>query len=161
MSANAACPDTSRPKANKSGEEDLNSFSSSKLLKPTNAADRLGISIPTKDLPGIGASMRIGCAANAKDKSFCNATILDNFTPSAGFKVYWVTVGPTLISAISTGIPKVSNVRLIILELALRSPEEGLPSLLERRSKGGKSLATRLGSLNISGSSFGFSEETC
>ncbi len=48
--------------------------------------DLFGISMPTSDLPGIGASILIGCAARDSARSFCKPTIRESFTPSAGFK---------------------------------------------------------------------------
>ena len=66
----------------------LKTSSSRISRKPTTALVLLGTSTPTKDLPGIGASMRSGCAAKARDKSLLKVVILDNFTPSAGLKVY-------------------------------------------------------------------------
>ena len=78
--------------------------------------------MPTRALPGIGASIRMGWLAKAKARSLERVVIFDNFMPSAGFKVYWVTVGPTFISDISTGISKFSRVFLIMAELILMSP---------------------------------------
>jgi len=76
------------------------------VARPTVVFAVLGTSTPTRDFPGIGASMRIGCAANAKAKLSLSATIFDNFTPSAGLRAYRVTDGPMEISSISTVIPK-------------------------------------------------------
>src|SRR3989344_1026714 len=64
-------PVMSRPIEIKRGSFELrNSSVSRRELNPTVVRELLGISIPTKDLPGIGASMRMGCAASARDKSF-------------------------------------------------------------------------------------------
>ncbi len=57
--------------------------------------------------------------------------------PSAGFRLYWVTVGPMFISDISTGTPKFSRVFLIIAELVIVSPAVALPLSVSNNSKGG------------------------
>ena len=93
--------------------------------------------MPTNDLPGIGASILIGWAAKAKAKLFDKVVILESFTPSAGLKAYWVTVGPIFTSAISTGIPKFSKVLFIIIEFSLIFPDVGAASFLFNKSNGG------------------------
>src|SRR3989344_1678073 len=108
----------------------------------TRAAALFGTSTPTSDLPGIGASIRIGCAASAIARSWFSAVIRESFTPSAGFSVYLVTAGPMLISPISTGIPKLSSVRLIMFAFARRSPVVGFsPADFKREIGGGLELA--------------------
>ncbi len=94
--------------------------------------------MPTKGRPGIGASILIGWEAKAKDKSLLKVVILDNLTPSAGFKVYWVTVGPVFTPDISTSISKFCKVLLIMVELILISPAEGMPLSDSSKSRGGK-----------------------
>ena len=75
-----------RPRAVVRGfEEFWNLSSERRVARPTIDFDLFGISIPTRDLPGIGASMRIGCAARERARSFCNPTIRESFIPSAGF----------------------------------------------------------------------------
>ena len=56
----------------------------------------LGISIPTADRPGMGASIRTAAAAKARAISFERATILFTFIPGAGWNSYRVMVGPIL-----------------------------------------------------------------
>src|SRR3989344_3006704 len=62
-----------------------------------------------------------------------------SFTPSAGFRVYCVTEGPTFTSDISTSIPKFCSVLFIMLALAFMSPDEGVPLSSSKRSGGGGS----------------------
>ena len=50
----------------------------------TRLADLLGTSIPTADLPGIGASIRSGAAARARERSFWSAVMRFTCTPAAG-----------------------------------------------------------------------------
>src|SRR3989344_5595595 len=84
-------PDTLLPKATNSDfSERVNSSAEKSVAKPTMVLVLLGISIPTSDRPGIGASILIGWAAKARAKSLPRAVILESFTPSAGLKVYWV-----------------------------------------------------------------------
>jgi len=86
-STKTASPATSRPKGKTSKSLSKKRSDSTKFRKRTINFCLLGTSIPTSDWPGIGASIRIGWAAKAKERSFCRATILANLTPSAGFKV--------------------------------------------------------------------------
>ena len=81
-----ARPEILRPRAMVRGfGEFLNLSSERRVARPTIDFDLFGISIPTKDFPGIGASILIGCAAKARAKSFCRPMMRDSFTPSAGF----------------------------------------------------------------------------
>src|SRR3989344_1016067 len=132
-------PETSRPKASGRKYFDFLYSSSSNIpLKPTRATFLFGTSMPTRDFPGIGASILMGWAAKAKAKLFDSVVILESFTPSAGLKAYWVTAGPTFTSAISTGMPKFSKVFLMISEFSLIFPEVGTVSFLLNKSIGGK-----------------------
>ena len=66
-------PETSRPRAKASLDFDFLKMSERSIFFiPTNSGARLGISIPTRDLPGIGASIRIWPvgAARARARSF-------------------------------------------------------------------------------------------
>src|SRR3989344_6357022 len=92
----------------------------------------------TRDLPGIGASIRIGWAAKARERSELSAAIRDSFTPTAGRKVNWVTVGPMATSPISTSIPKFESVRLMIVALALMSPVTASSWSSFNKSAGGR-----------------------
>lgn len=74
----------------------------------TISKERLGISIPTKFLPGIGASILI-CpvgASVASARSFERAVIFETFVPRAISRAYWVTAGPKLISETLASMPK-------------------------------------------------------
>src|SRR3989338_5547082 len=80
-------PDTLLPKATNSDfSERVNSSAEKSVAKPTMVLVLLGISIPTSDRPGIGASILMGWAAKANDKSFCKAIMRESLTPSAGLK---------------------------------------------------------------------------
>ena len=54
-------------------------------LKPTISFLSFATSIPTWDLPGIGASILIPDVARLRDKSSARFTIFDTLTPLAGF----------------------------------------------------------------------------
>ncbi len=93
--ATKASPLTPRPSGIVRGDSDcLNSLDSSISLKYTVERFSLGISMPTSDFPGIGASMRRLCAASASARSSFRLSILLSFTPSDGSSVNCVTVGP-------------------------------------------------------------------
>ena len=67
-------PDTSSPRAMASGEMiALNALDSITPRSDTRETDSLGTSRPTTDRPGTGASMRMGEAARARARSFCQA----------------------------------------------------------------------------------------
>ena len=90
-SAKNGLPITSFPIARTRGEGFfLNSGKASKFPVFTFALILFGTSIPTSDLPGIGASILIGWEAKDKARSFAKDVIFESFIPSAGFKVYWV-----------------------------------------------------------------------
>ncbi len=58
---NIALPEIPRPRAIVRGfDEFWNLSSERRVARPTIDFDLFGISMPTNDLPGIGASMRIG-----------------------------------------------------------------------------------------------------
>src|ERR1035437_2333278 len=85
--AKCAAPVIDLPRETKSGLSDLwNSSEPRMVAKPTVVFEVFGISMPTSDLPGIGASMRIGCAAKDRDRSLLRAVMRESLTPSAGFK---------------------------------------------------------------------------
>ena len=68
---NTDLPPMLRPRAIVKGfEEFWNLSSARRVARPTRDFDLFGISMPTKDFPGIGASIRIGCAASASERSF-------------------------------------------------------------------------------------------
>ena len=66
--------------------------------------------MPTADLPGMGASIRRGAAASARDRSFWSATIFLTATPAAGWSSYWVTAGPEFTPMTRAWTPKVESV---------------------------------------------------
>src|SRR3989338_3220926 len=77
-----ALPEILRPRAGVGGLGEFWNFSSERrVANPTIDFDLFGISMPTKDLPGIGASMRMGCAARDSARSFCRPTMRESFTP--------------------------------------------------------------------------------
>ena len=95
-SATTARPEISFPTAKVNG--DVASFQASLSRMPrsrTSAAFTLGISIPTRRVPGIGASIRILSTARFRANSLSRASILERLTPAGGRSVYWVTRGPT------------------------------------------------------------------
>src|SRR6056297_1487490 len=69
-----------------------------------------GTSIPTADLPGIGASILTSGAAKASDISSDKLTILLTLTPVAGCTSYLVIVGPCETSFTSASTPKLAKV---------------------------------------------------
>ena len=75
----------------------LNSSDSKSSLKLTMVFSLLGTSIPTADLPGIGASILMSLAARLSFISSVSPTILLTLTPGSGKISYLVTVGPILI----------------------------------------------------------------
>src|SRR3989344_5007066 len=84
---NIALPEIPRPRAMVRGlVAFLNLSSERRVARPTKDLVLLGISMPTRDLPGMGASIRIGWAARARAKSFWSPTIRESFMPSAGFR---------------------------------------------------------------------------
>ena len=82
-------PDTSFPRAKgRSAFCCRNAFESSRSRRFTIATDLFGTSTPTSEVPGMGASIRIGCAASARARSFWSAKIRESFTPREGKSVY-------------------------------------------------------------------------
>src|SRR5699024_11265531 len=74
----------------------LNVVSSIMERKLTGVDDWFGTSIPTKLVPGIGASIRISLAANAILISSCKLVILETFTPFSTDNSKRVTLGPSV-----------------------------------------------------------------
>ena len=84
-SVTIAPPATSFPSATVSFDGDpLNSALSATSRTETRPIARLGISIPTTLLPGIGASIRSVRAARASERSSASASIRESLTPAAG-----------------------------------------------------------------------------
>ena len=76
----------------------------------TVATSELGTSIPTRDFPGIGASIRTSLAAKARAKSSARLEIRLTRTPTAGLTSYLVTEGPISARSTVTLIPKLAKV---------------------------------------------------
>ncbi|EKE12455.1 MAG: hypothetical protein ACD_13C00217G0001 [uncultured bacterium] len=130
ISATTGLPETSNPKA--TSNLDLAaciSCDSIIFLRGTNSAERLGSSIPTKFLPGIGASILmvpVG-ADSAKAKSLSKEVILESLVPRATSMAYWVTAGPKFTSTTFAVIPNDSSVFSIVAALPLMSPRSACP----------------------------------
>ena len=83
--------------------------------KVTVAISEFGTSIPTKDLPGIGASIRTSLAAKARAKSSARLEMRLTRTPTAGLTSYLVTDGPISARSTLARMPKLANVSSKIL----------------------------------------------
>ena len=125
-----ARPEMSLPIAK--GIEDLleaNSFDFISSDRNTIARFLLGSSIPTTDLPGMGAMMRTLTADMARARSSDRFAILFIFTPGAGSNSKSVTTGPGCISRIFPLTPKSASFATSISPLSLSSSSEsGLKS---------------------------------
>ncbi|OQA13431.1 MAG: hypothetical protein BWY62_01348 [Firmicutes bacterium ADurb.Bin356] len=100
-SATIILPAISLPSASVTGDfAFINSLLSTMSRSTTVAVSLLGISIPTADLPGIGASIRTRGAASASAISSASAVMRFTRTPGAGASSYLVITGPTLIFTI-------------------------------------------------------------
>src|SRR3990167_5272265 len=131
-------PATSFPREKSKGSgEFLNLEFSIRVRRRTTVRTLLGISMPTRDLPGMGASIRMGWAAKAKAKSLERAVMRASLMPSAGLKAYWVTAGPMFTSEISTGMSKFAMVFLMMAEYILISPALGTPLSDSKMEAGG------------------------
>ena len=78
-----------------------------------------GISIPTLDFPGIGASIRISLAANAILISFWRLLILFTRTPRSGFTSNFVTLGPICVATRVALTPNSSSISISLRPLSL------------------------------------------
>src|SRR5215468_4074415 len=97
----------SLPKHIVSLELDLRNTSCSAIsLRYTVSRSRLGTSMPTTPLPGIGATIHTRIASITIAKSSANDAILDSLMPGPGKNSYIVTTGPGRISTTSPVIPK-------------------------------------------------------
>ena len=141
ISVTIALPETSSPK--ETASLDLCScmtFDSIIFFNPTISGLIFGNSIPTRALPGIGASILmvpVG-AARARARSRSRAVILESLVPRATSKAYWVTAGPKLTSTTLAVMPKLSRVFSIVAAFPLISPRSALPvSISLKRSRGG------------------------
>ncbi len=73
----------------------------------------LGTSIPTRDLPGIGARIRTVDAASESARSSARAVMRDSRTPFAISTSNSVTVGPATQATTLAGISNVASVSAI------------------------------------------------
>ena len=109
-----ARPATSRPSANVSRDPDAGKSTSSRIRRrATTLNSRLGISIPTAALPGIGASIRMLRAASAIERSSESASIRLSLMCGAGWTSYWVTTGPALRPMIRASMSKLASFSMI------------------------------------------------
>ncbi len=128
--ATIGLPETSSPKETSSLDLAVCISSDSIIFrKLTNSAERLGSSIPTRFLPGIGASILIVPvgAERARAKSRSSEVIFESFVPRATSSAYCVTAGPKFTSTTLAVIPKDSSVFSIMAALPLMSPLSALP----------------------------------
>ena len=115
-------PSISVPRARVSAAfEAVNSLLARILRRLTSSRERLGISMPTAFLPGIGATTRTGAALSAMARSSARETILLILMPGAGVNSYMVITGPGLISRISPSTPKSLSLDRISEAFALSS----------------------------------------
>ena len=118
MPATIGEPETSLPSGRRNLPLERTNSSLSRMSRSaTVEIDELGISIPTTDFPGMGASMRIDGAANASAKSLSRVVILLTLTPTAGWSSYWVTAGPTLMLTTRASTLKLASVSSIRRDL--------------------------------------------
>ena len=125
ISVTTTCPPISLPTAK--ARRDLwflKESESRSSLKYTILFSLFGTSIPTADLPGIGASIRISAAARLNLISSVSPTILLTFTPCSGNNSYRVTEGPQLIFVTVTPTPKLCSVCCNLMAVALYSFSE-------------------------------------
>ncbi|CGF61719.1 Uncharacterised protein [Streptococcus pneumoniae] len=79
----------------------------------------MGTSIPIRDFPGIGASIRTSLAAKARARSSDRLEMRLTLTPTAGLTSYLVTDGPISARSTVTLIPKLAKVASKILIFSL------------------------------------------
>ena len=84
----------------------------------------LGISMPTKDLPGITSTMRTLITAKERAKSFARALIFCTLTPAAGCTSNRVTTGPGSTDTTSASTPKSASFNSSCLDMAARTSAE-------------------------------------
>src|SRR5579884_2180980 len=108
-------------------------------LSVTISNEWFGTSIPTKDFPGIGASILTVpvLVAKAMAISCCRLAILVILVPAANSSAYWVTAGPPLTSATLAAIPNDSKVLSIVAALFLTSPRSAGALLSDKSPSAG------------------------
>src|SRR3989344_8011642 len=105
-------PETSSPNGTSNGSLlEAKTGEESMVFSVTISGRLLGISIPTRLRPGIGASILTWPveAAKARAKSLERAVIRDSLVPRVMSIAYWVTAGPKLTSATRALIPNESR----------------------------------------------------
>ncbi len=121
-SATTGWPAISRPRATESLLFEVwKALDCTRSLMRTELRERLGTSMPTAALPGIGASILTPVAARFRAKSSEREVILLIFTPAAGCISYRVTDGPRQISIIFVLTPKLFKVSTSIFPLVWSS----------------------------------------
>src|SRR3989338_7426772 len=141
--ATMGLPETSRPKATISLSLPRFIMSLSNFCRiVTYSSEWLGISMPTRLRPGMGASILI-CpvgADKARAKSLDKAVIFESLVPRVISKAYWVTAGPLFTSVTWALMPKPPNVLSMIPAFCFMSPRSAFcPGADERIDNGGYS----------------------
>ncbi len=140
-SAARAWPATSRPSAKAMRDGIAATSGSSRIRRmATTLKSMFGISIPTTDLPGMGASIRMVRAASAIARSSASPSIRLTLTDGSGSTSYWVTTGPAFHFTTRLGMLKLASLPTMIA--ALRSwsmPRSELRAATSSRSvRGGR-----------------------
>ena len=123
-SASTGAPATSLPMASRSGPPSPAGASTSPSV--TELRRTFGTSMPTSDLPGIGARMRTVEAASESARSSASAVTLERRTPLAISTSNRVTVGPATHATTRAGMSKVASVSAIACAMARSSVSEAL-----------------------------------
>ena len=106
-SATTGSPAISFPKAKVSGERACTKGSEVMISRSAITwRCKLGISIPTVDLPGITSTTRTDGTDNARAKSLARLLIWDTLTPGAGNTSNRVTTGPGCTDSTEAFTPK-------------------------------------------------------
>ena len=141
MSVTTACPPMSLPTAKASfARLSVNCGLSNRSLRYTVLFSLFGTSIPTTDLPGTGASMRMSAAARESLMSSARPTIRLTLTPWAGSSSYRVTTGPQDMLFTVTSTPKLRSVCCSFIAVCRYSswePASGFTLPFSSRSTGG------------------------
>ena len=126
------------PRVMRSGLSDFwNSSEPMSEASPTVDFTELGISMPTRDFPGIGASIRRGWRqAQARDH-FAIRVFVKFLRLRPALRHICVTDGPIDTSSISTSIPKFCKVLFIMFAFAFISPLTILPLSSSSKDSGG------------------------
>ena len=109
-SATTCTPKMSFPNANFNGDRDFAKESLNAIsFMATSSRRGFGTSMPTTDLPGMGATMRMLMALKASARSSARFTMRATFTPGAGSNSYIVTTGPTCVWMTWPLMPKLAR----------------------------------------------------